>query len=175
MINGRFFAIFVDDTTPRSAGRGANYRMVACATENSFSMSAEGISYPNKSDDGFDQSYTGRISTSFSMSGQAIGLTTNEKLTQVNFNDLALLMVNKREFWIKQYDPIEETIVRETWCRIGSYDEQAPLEGVYTFNAQFVGIGKPVTLSANLYRLLIATDTTGNVIVQNGEDQLLTT
>jgi len=173
MINGRFYGIFIDDVTPRSAGKGANYRMVACATENGFSASADGVSYNNKSDDGFDQSYTGRISTSFSLSGQAVGLRTSEKLTQVNFNELLTLMLNKREFWIKMYDPVDETIIRETWCRIGSYDESAPLEGVYTFNASFVGVGKPVSVGDYIIKRLRATDNSGEELRQDGKNNIL--
>ena len=108
------------------------------------------------------------------MDGQAIGLRMAEKLIKANFQELAELFYNKREFWIMQADA-DMTIVREIWCRIGSYRETAQMNSLYTFTASFVGIGKPTTLTTNIFRLLIATDESGNTIVQNGEDQLLTT
>lgn len=171
-ITGTNYLISIDTETPRSAGRGTNYRYVACGTSNNWGGEAEGISLRNKMDGGYDQSTTGYISTSFDMDGQAIGLRMAEKAIKANFQELAELFYNKREFWIKQSDT-DETIVREIWCRIGSYRETAQQNALYTFTASFVGIGKPVTLSGSIIKLLRATDNSGKEIRQDGENNLL--
>lgn len=171
-ITGENYVLLIDTVTPRSAGHGANYRPVACGTSNNWGGDAESISTRNKMDGGYDQSVTGYISTSFDMDGQAIGLKMADKLIKANFQELAELFYNKREFWIMQADS-EETIVREIWCRIGSYRETANQYVPYTFTASFVGIGRPTTLTGNIVKSLRATDNSGDIVRQDGNNNLI--
>lgn len=171
-ITGNSYIILVDTETPRSAGHGVNYRPVACGTSNNWGGDGEGISTRNKMDGGYDQSVTGYISTSFDLDGQAIGLRMAEKAKKANFQEIAELFYNKREFWIMQADA-DMTIVREIWCRIGSYRETAQVNSLYTFTASFVGIGRPTTLSGDVIKLLRATTTEGNIIRQDGNNNLI--
>jgi len=173
-ITGDNYILLIDTVTPRSAGHGADYRPVACGTSNNWGGDAEGISLRNKMDGGYDQSTTGYISTNFDMDGQAIGLRMAEKLIKANFQELAELFYNKREFWIMQADA-DMTIVREIWCRIGSYRETAQMNSLYTFTASFVGIGRPTTLTGDIIKILLATDLTGDEIFQDGDNNLIET
>lgn len=170
-ITGENYVILIDTDTPRSAGHGANYRPIACGTSNNWGGDADGISTRNKMDGGYDQSVTGYISTSFDLDGQAIGLKMADKLIKANFQELAELFYNKREFWIMHADA-EETIVREIWCRIGSYRETANQYVPYTFTASFVGIGRPTILNADIIKTIRSTDNSGSVLRIDGQGNL---
>lgn len=150
MLDGTNYIIFIDTVTPRSEGKGLQYRPVVCGTSNNFAIEGEGVGYRNKQDEGWDQSYTGYNSWSLDMDGQAIGLSNDDQLIKANFHEVAMLAYDKKEFWIMQSDPMNESIVREGWCRIGSYRETASMSSPYTFTTSFVGIGKPILASVFL-------------------------
>jgi len=171
-ITGDNYIILIDTETPRSVGSGLNYRPVACGTSNNWGGEAEGISLRNKMDGGYDQSATGYISTSFDMDGQAIGLRMAEKVIQANFQELAELFYDKRQFWLMQADA-DRTIVREIWCRIGSYRETAQQNALYTFTASFVGIGKPTKITTNLFLSVLSANSEKTQVLQDGNNNLL--
>lgn len=173
LLNGSNFLIWIDENTPRSAGRGLDYRPVVCGTSNGFSMSAESISLRNKDDGGFDDSTPGYISSGFDLDGYAVGLKKADKLAKANFQVLAELFINKKEFWVKQED-LETSITREAFCWIQDFKETANQNTPYSFNCQFVVKGKPI-LEENIFKTVLATDTLANELVQDGNNNLINT
>lgn len=171
MISGSLFLVYIDTDTPKSAGSGSNYRPVVCGTDNNFGIESESIEYRNKNDDGWLKSYAGYNSASLDMSGYAVGLKMDEKLTQANFNEVALLIYNKKEFWLMQKDD-EDRIVRSGWSRCTSFRETASLDQMYSFTASFVYIGKPF-LGEAIIKLIRSTNEQGTELRQDGNNNLI--
>lgn len=173
LLNGTAYLIWIDVTTPLTAERGLDYRPIVCGVSNGFGMDIESISTRNKCDGGYDQSKGGYLSWSFDMDGFAVGLKMADKIAKANFQEIALLALNKTEFWAKMED-LETTITREGKVRITQYRETADLDSPYSFTANFIGIGKPI-LETNIYHTVLATDQTGLELIQDGNNNLIET
>jgi hypothetical protein len=171
LLNGTAYLIWIDVTTPLTAERGLDYRPIVCGVSNGFGMDIESISTRNKCDGGYDQSKGGYLSWSFDMDGFAVGLKMADKIAKANFQEIALLALNKTEFWAKMED-LETTITREGKVRITQYRETADLDSPYSFTANFIGIGKPI-LETNIFKTVLATDITGTELVQDGNNNLI--
>lgn len=173
LLNGASYLIWIDVTTSLTAERGLDYRPIVCGVSNGFGMDIESISTRNKCDGGYDQSEGGYLSWSFDMDGFAVGLKMADKIAKANFQEVALLALNKTEFWAKMED-LGTTITREGKVRITSYRETADLDSPYSFTANFIGIGKPI-LEENIIKVLLSTDDTGTAIVNDGNNNLIDT
>lgn len=143
LLNGKSYVIWIDTVTPLTASSGSeeHYRPVVCGVSNGISLDAESISTRNKCDGGFDNSESGYISWNFDLDGFAIGLNVGE--AKANFQTIADLLLNKTKFWAKQED-LNKTITREGKVRVGAFAEKADIGTPYSFNASFVGIGRPI-------------------------------
>lgn len=173
VLNGSAYLIWIDTTTPLTAERGSDYRPVVCGVSNGFGMDIESISTRNKCDGGYDQSKGGYLSWSFDMDGFAVGLKMADQIAKSNFQDIAELALNKVEFWAKMED-VETSVTREGKVRITQYRETANLDSPYSFTANFIGIGKPI-LESNIIKVLLATDSTGSTILNDGNNNLIDT
>jgi len=173
VLSGSPYLIHIDTVTPLTAERGMDYRPIVCGVSNGFGMDIESISIRNKLDGGYDQSLAGYLSWNFDLDGFAVGLKQADKLTQANFHEIALLARDKREFWCKMED-LETTVTREGRVRITSYRETADNASPYSFTANFIGIGKPI-LETNIFKTVLATDTSGTELVQDGNNNLIET
>lgn len=146
--NSTAYIIWIDTTTPITAERGLNYRPVMCGTSNGFRMSRESIAFRNKCDDEWDRTESGYGSWSMDLSGHAISLLATDAATKSNFQEVGMLLVNKTKCWCKMSD-LENNIVREGVVRVGDFSESADMEEPYSFDASFVGIGKPIFEAKN--------------------------
>jgi hypothetical protein len=173
LLNGTAYLIWIDVTTALTAERGLDYRPIVCGVSNGFGMDIESISTRNKCDGGYDQSKGGYLSWSFDMDGFAVGLKMADKIAKANFQEIALLALNKTEFWAKMED-LETSITREGKVRITQYRETADLDSPYSFTANFIGIGKPI-LETNIFKTVLATDSTVLELVQDGNNNLIET
>lgn len=173
LLNGTSYLIWIDVTTPLTSERGLDYRPIVCGVSNGFGMDIESISTRNKCDGGYDQSKGGYLSWSFDMDAFAVGLKMADKIAKANFQEIALLALNKTEFWAKMED-LETSITREGKVRITQYRETADLDSPYSFTANFIGIGRPI-LETNIFKTVLATDTTGTELVQDGNNNLIET
>lgn len=173
LLNGTSYLIWIDVTTSLTAERGLDYRPIVCGVSNGFGMDIESISTRNKCDGGYDQSKGGYLSWSFDMDGFAVGLKMADKIAKANFQEIALLALNKAEFWAKMED-LETSITREGKVRITSYRETADLDSPYSFTANFIGIGKPI-LETNIIKVLLSTSDNGEVILNDGKNNLIDT
>lgn len=173
LLNGSNYLIWLDDTTPITAQRGLNYRPIVCGTSNGFSANAESISLRNKDDGGFDDSTPGYISWGFDLDGFATGIKLGDMLSKANFETLADIFFQKKKVWIAQMD-LEETIGRQGVCWIQDWKETANQNTPYSFSCQFVGTKKPI-IESNIIKQLLATDSTGQTLVTDGNNNLIDT
>lgn len=144
-IDSNQYIMFIDVITPKTASQGvlANYKPVICGISNGINLEFESISFRNKCDGMWDNSASGYGSWNFDMQGHAIAIKNSEKLIKANYQEVADLAVNRREFWAKMAD-VNNLIVREGLVRISSYREVADMDTPYSFQLSFVGIGAPV-------------------------------
>lgn len=173
LLNGSNFLIWIDSDTPTTADRPLNLRPFVCGTSNGFNAQAESISLRNKEDGGFDNSESGYISWGFDLDGYAVGIKMADRTAKANFEELADIFFRKRAIWVCQQD-IALSVVRFGVCRIGDWKETANQNTPYSFSCQFVGKGKP-TLESNIFRILLATETTGETILNDGNNNLIDT
>lgn len=175
VLSGNSYLIWIDLITPLTAARGTfeNYRPIVCGVSNGFGMDIESISTRNKLDGGYDQSLAGYLSWNFDLDGFAVGLKQADKLAKANFHEIALLARDKTEFWCKMED-LETTVTREGRVRITSYRETADNASPFSFTANFIGIGKPI-LEENIIKQVLATDSTGDILVTDGNNNLIDT
>lgn len=176
-MNGTSYLIFIDTTTPRTALRGnaEYYRPVVCGVTNGFNMSMEAIQFRNKCDGGWDNSESGYGSWGLSLDGQAIALRNVERLVKANFDEIARLCRDKAVFWAKMGD-IDSKVVREGLVRIASYNETADLEEPYSFQVEFVGLGKPIfSSSISDLMMVLGTNLGRTGILGDGDNNLILT
>lgn len=173
VLNGTAFILWIDTTTPLTAERGSDYRPVVCGVSNGFGMDVESISTRNKCDGGYDSSLPGYLSSNFDLDGYAVGLKTADKLAKANFQEIAMLAFNKAVFWIKT-DDVQSSITREGRAWISSYRETMDQDSPYSFTCNFNITGKPI-LETNIFKTVLATNTSGTELVQDGNNNLIET
>lgn len=171
--NGSDYIILIDTVTPITAASGTidNYRPVLCGTSNGLNLEFESISFRNKCDGGYDRTESGYGTWGFDLDGHAIGIRYADRLTQANFQEVAMLAIKKRKFWAKMSN-LTGNIVREGVVRIGSYRETAEMDTPYSFSVSFVGIGEPIFIT-NLFTTVLSVNNPGTELIQDGNNNLI--
>jgi len=169
VLNGSAFLIWIDTVTALTAERGADYRPVVCGVSNGFGLDVESISIRNKCDGGYDNTLPGYLTWNFDMDGYAVGLRQADKIAKANFQEMALLALNKVTFWAKMED-LQTSITREGKVRITSYRETADLDSPYSFTCNFIGIGKPI-LEESIFKMVLAKNE--SVLITDGNNNLI--
>lgn len=131
-----------DPSTNAFPADGSNYRVVACLVTNGFELTFADQTTSNKCSGGWAESLSGEGSSSFTAEGQAVSEDGFDEEVKINFQEIALLALDKQVFFVRMTNP-ELGTYREGKVRISSYSESAPNNEPYTFTSTFVVIGKP--------------------------------
>lgn len=146
-LSGKNYILEVDTVTPVTAARGAAYNPILCEVSSDFAIETDEQTTTNKCNNGWGSSTPGTSTFSFSGEFQAIDPATGDP-DAVTLDVMVNLAATRQTFWLRR--KIKEgltgtEVYREGRVYIGSYTETAGAEDPYTFTADFVGVGEPIT------------------------------
>jgi len=142
---GTGYFLEIDTVTPITEDRGnpADYKLVACTTGDNLDIAVAAETTSNKCSDGNQESQPGELSWTMSTDGQVVTLDPTEQTTRENNQTLKNLTKNKTVFWARRTNALDtEAGYAEGRVWISGYNDAAPNNDVFTFNATFQGTGE---------------------------------
>lgn len=145
---GTKFFMEIDLVTPTDGERpdGTDYKLLACSISDGLDIAVASETTSNKCSDGNQESQPGEFSWTMNTDGQVTSLSETEAETRENNQTLKNLIKNKTKFWLRRADALltpEGYAEGVVW--ISGYNDTAPNNEVFTFNATFQGTGELFT------------------------------
>lgn len=168
ILYGKDYLMEIDTDTPITAERGLAYRAIVCEVSSNFNIQTEEIEISNGCDIGWSASVPKLSGFSFSGEWQAINPLTAEP-DVASMNEVIGLAASRQQFWARRKLVDGNTgveVYREGRVWISRYEDTATSEDPFTFTADFVGVGKPITSAGYTY-IGVLHDSQDNLITKD--------